>query len=127
MSRFACRVLAENTSALGSRPDSIELTVLLPAPLGSPLLQARPPAMLKDLLSHLFQVAKPLTLPEMSRSQLPARKPIPACAAPVPITVQAAATQTPSLFSLKFRNICKFSHSFSKEAGTFLYGYRSSC
>src|SRR5215475_5142901 len=119
MSRFACLVLAENTSALGRRPDSIELTVLLPEPFGLPLLHARPPAMLKVLSSHLFQVAKPLTLPEMSRSQLPALKPIPACAALVPITAQAAPTTTLSLFSLKFRNICKFSHSFGKEAGTF--------
>src|SRR5438094_10604135 len=78
MSRFNCRDFAENTSALGSKPDSMDCTSVPPGPL----LQARPPAMLKSLLSQLFHVAKPLTLPEKSRSQSPALKPIPAWAVP---------------------------------------------
>src|SRR5207244_6538457 len=77
MSKSAWRVLAPKTSALGSRPDSIACS--LPPP--TPLLQARPPATTVAELSQLFQVAKPLTLPENERSHAPAFKPISACTA----------------------------------------------
>src|SRR6266513_2495373 len=43
--------------------------------------QARPPCTVTALVSQLFQVAKPFTLPENERSQAPALKPISACAA----------------------------------------------
>src|SRR6266850_1317797 len=83
-SKFIWRDLALNTSALGSSPDSIRCSSTPPVPPeagGAPLLQARPPATTIVELSHLFQVAKPFTLPENERSQAPALKPISACAA----------------------------------------------
>src|SRR2546427_7033993 len=87
MSRPDWLVLAPNTSALGSRPDSIACS--LPPP--TPLLQARPPATTAAEVSQLFQVAKPLTLPENERSHAPALKPISACAAETLPRARAAA------------------------------------
>src|SRR5437667_11650048 len=94
MSRPAWRDLALNTSALGSSPDSIRCSSTPPVPPeagGAPLLQARPPATTVVELSHLFQVAKPFTLPENERSQAPALKPISACAQALPRARAAAA------------------------------------
>src|SRR3989449_7126481 len=78
MSRLDWRDLALKTSALGSRPDSIACSL---SPLGETRLQARPPLTAAALVSQVFQVAKPFTLPENERSQAPALKPISACAA----------------------------------------------
>src|SRR2546426_11546914 len=90
MSRPAWRDLALKTSALGSRPDSIACSLL---PSGETRLQARPPltALAAGLVSQLFQVAKPFTLPENERSQAPALKPISACAQALPRARAAAA------------------------------------
>src|SRR5437879_12477333 len=87
MSRPDWLVLAPKTSALGSRPDSIACSL---PPLT--LLQARPPATVMALLSQLFQVAKPFTLPENERSHAPALKPISACTAEALPRARAAAT-----------------------------------
>src|SRR2546421_11447469 len=88
MSRFDWRDLALKTSALGSRPDSIACSL---SPLGETRLQARPPCTLTALVSQVFQVAKPFTLPENERSQAPALKPISACAAEALPRARAAA------------------------------------
>src|SRR5712691_7238333 len=78
MSRPAWRDLALKTSALGNSPDSIACAF---ETSGLGLLQARPPLTAAALVSQVFQVAKPFTLPENERSQAPALKPISACAA----------------------------------------------
>src|SRR6267143_736420 len=78
MSRPAWRDLALKTSALGNSPDSIACSF---EESGLGLLQARPPCTVTALVSQVFQVAKPFTLPENERSQAPALKPISACAA----------------------------------------------
>src|SRR5206468_7362778 len=96
MSQPAWRDLAPKTSALGSRPDSIACS--LPPP--TPLLQARPPATTVAELSQLFQVAKPLTLPENERSHAPAFKPISACTAEALPRARAAATASEVSLSL---------------------------
>src|ERR1700694_408532 len=88
MSRSDWRDLAPKTSALGNSPDSIACSF---ETSGLGLLQARPPLTATALVSQLFQVAKPFTLPENERSQAPALKPISACAAPAP-TARAVAT-----------------------------------
>src|SRR5213595_2342081 len=87
-SRPAWRDLALNTSALGSSPDSIRCSLTPPF---KGLLQARPPATTVAVLSQVFQVAKPFTLPENERSQAPALKPISACAQALPRARAAAA------------------------------------
>src|SRR5438552_8763632 len=96
MSQPAWRDLAPKTSALGSRPDSIACS--LPPP--TPLLQARPPATTVAELSQLFQVAKPLTLPENERSHAPAVKPISTCTAGALPRARAAATASEVSLSL---------------------------
>src|SRR3977135_1100040 len=78
MSRSSWRDLAAKTSALGKSPDSIACSFEVSGP---GLLQARPPLTATALVSQVFQVAKPFTLPENERSQAPALKPISACAA----------------------------------------------
>src|SRR2546426_11870361 len=89
MSRPDWRDLALKTSALGSRPDSIACSL---SPLGGTRLQARPPCTATPVLvSQVFQVAKPFTLPENERSQAPALKPISACAAEALPRARAAA------------------------------------
>src|SRR3989440_11428830 len=88
MSRFDWRDLALKTSALGSRPDSIACSL---SPLGETRLQARPPCTLTALVSQVFQVAKPFTLPENERSQAPAFKPISARAVEALPRARAAA------------------------------------
>src|SRR5213596_1980331 len=93
-SKFIWRDLALNTSALGSSPDSIRCWSTPPVPPGAPLLQARPPVTTVAELSHLFQVAKPFTLPENERSQAPALKPISACAQALPRARAAAAASS---------------------------------
>src|SRR5438094_8229914 len=97
MSRPDWLVLAPSTSALGSRPDSIACS--LPPP-GGGLLQASPPATTVAELSQLFQVAKPLTLPENERSHAPAFKPISACTAEALPRARAAATASEVSLSL---------------------------
>src|SRR6267378_6309235 len=88
MSRPDWRDLALNTSALGSNPDSIRCSLTPPF---AGLLQARPPATTVAVLSQVFQVAKPFTLPENERSQAPALKPISARAAQALPRARAAA------------------------------------
>src|SRR2546422_1047976 len=88
MSRLDWRDLALKTSALGSRPDSTACSLSL---LGETRLQARPPCTVTSLVSQVFQVAKPFTLPENERSQAPALKPISACAAEALPRARAAA------------------------------------
>src|SRR5438477_12445895 len=77
MSKPDWRDLALKTSALGSRPDSIACTL---SPKGETRLQARHPCTPTALVSQVFQVATPFTLPENERSKAPAFKPISACA-----------------------------------------------
>src|SRR6266566_9818210 len=88
MSRPIWRDLALKTSALGKSPDSIACSFEVSGP---GLLQARPPLTVTALVSQLFQVAKPFTLPENERSQAPALKPISACAQALPRARAAAA------------------------------------
>src|SRR5436309_843120 len=89
MSRPAWRDLALKTSALGNSPDSIACSF---EESGLGLLQARPPCtVVAVLVSQVFQVAKPFTLPENERSQAPALKPISACAQALPRARAAAA------------------------------------
>src|SRR5207244_748887 len=89
MSRSNWRDLAAKTSALGNSPDSIACSFEVSPEAG--LLQARPPLMVTALVSQVFQVAKPFTLPENERSQAPALKPISACAAEALPRARAAA------------------------------------
>src|SRR2546422_10923153 len=89
MSRSNWRDLAPKTSALGNSPDSIACSFET-SPLAG-LLQARPPLTVTALVSQLFQVAKPFTLPENERSQAPALKPISAYAAEALPRARAAA------------------------------------
>src|SRR2546428_2167186 len=89
MSRSNWRDLAAKTSALGNSPDSIACSFEVSP--GVDLLQARPPLTATDLVSQVFQVAKPFTLPENERSQAPALKPISACAQALPRARAAAA------------------------------------
>src|SRR6266480_2946663 len=88
MSRPAWRDLALKTRALGNSPDSIAASF---EESGLGLLQARPPLTAADLVSQVFQVAKPFTLPENERSQAPALKPISAYAAEALPRARAAA------------------------------------
>src|SRR6266581_3463741 len=88
MSQPAWRDFAPKTSALGRRPDSIACSFEPP----TPLLQASPPRTTVAEVSQLFQVAKPLTLPENERSQAPAFKPMSACTADALPRASAAAT-----------------------------------
>ena len=100
-SMFAWRDLAENTSALGSRPDSIEVVLCL-EPAG--WLQARPPAIVGTLcVAQSLYVAKPLTLPEKSTSHSPALKPIPALAVDAPAKARAPATAMLSFLCFSIR------------------------
>src|SRR5438093_5033806 len=89
MSRSNWRDLDAKTSALGNSPDSIACSFEVSPEAG--LLQARPPLMVTALVSQVFQVAKPFTLPENERSQAPALKPISACAQALPRARAAAA------------------------------------
>src|SRR6267143_6855105 len=102
-SRPDWRDLALNTSALGSRPDSIRCSLTPPF---AGLLQARPPATTFVVLSQVFQVAKPFTLPENERSQAPALKPISACAAHALPRAKAAAAASEILLCFMTCIIC---------------------
>src|SRR6266545_6122123 len=102
MSQPAWRDLAPKTSALGSSPDSIAISFGPPRPL----LQARPPATTVAEVSQLFQVAKPLTLPENERSQAPALNPISACTAEALPRARAAATASEVFLCFVTRIIC---------------------
>src|SRR5437879_2625794 len=95
-------VLAPKTSALGSRPDSIACS--LPPP--TPLLQASPPRTALAEVSQLFQVAKPLTLPENERSHAPALKPISACTAEAHPRARATAAASEVLLCFVTRIMC---------------------
>src|SRR6267154_389743 len=88
MSKRDWLVLAPKTRALGSSADSIAISFEPP----TPLLHASPPSTAVAELSHLFQVAKPFTLPENERSHAPAFKPISACTAEALPRARAAAT-----------------------------------
>src|SRR5438445_12362447 len=87
-SRPDWRDLALNTSALGSSPDSIRCSLTPPF---NGLLQATPPRTTFAVLSQVFQVAKPFTLPENETSQAPPLRPTSACAQALPRARAAAA------------------------------------
>src|SRR2546427_3746817 len=103
MSRSNWRDLAPKTSALGNSPDSIACSFEVS---GLGLLQARPPLTVTALVSQLFQVANPFTLPENERSQAPALKPISACAAETLPRARAAATASEIFVCFMTCTIC---------------------